>query len=263
MILSILENLHGRVKMGKDQQSTRKVSAVIVAAGTGSRMNMNEKKQFITIGGLPVIVHCLKVFDNCNAIDDIIVVINSDDIDYFTGDICKRFLFSKIKSVVIGGETRQQSVYNGLKAVDMDTGIVAIHDGARPFIREEEIIASIEAARKFGASCVAVPVKDTIKTVGKDGFVLDTPDRTTLWAVQTPQTFKYDIIVRAHDLAREKGLSGSDDAFLAEAAGYKVYIVEGSYDNIKITTREDLLFAEYLAGRDRQDVTMLPGQSHS
>lgn len=222
-----------------------KVSAVIVAAGTGSRMKMGEKKQFLSIGGLPVIVHCLKVFENCDQVDDIIIVLSADDMDYFNNEIYKKFGFKKIKSIAAGGNTRQQSVYSGLSKVEKTTDIVMIHDGARPFVKEEELIASINAAQKFGAACIAVPVKDTIKVVDSSRFVQNTPNRANLWAVQTPQTFKYDTILKIHSIALEKGITGSDDASLAEACNIKVYICEGRYDNIKITTKEDLIYAQY------------------
>lgn len=220
------------------------VSAVVVAAGRGTRMNRDINKQYIEILGKPMLARTLEVFENCSAINELIVVSNTDEIIYCKQNIIDRYEFNKVKAIVAGGVTRQQSVYNGLREVSPDTAIVAIHDGARPFADDECIIASIEAAAEYGASGVAVPVKDTIKVVDSEGFVVDTPNRSNLWAIQTPQTFKYPLVMEAHRKALENNFSATDDAMLVERMGVKLKIVQGSYINIKITTPEDIAMAE-------------------
>ncbi len=225
------------------------VSVVIVAAGKGTRMNMETNKQFIEIGGLPVLASTILKFENCCYVDEIILVVNDKDIIYCKSNIIDVYDIRKVKVITLGGPNRQDSVYNGLLEVEKSCDIVMIHDGARPFVKEDTIIENIAAACEYGAVCTAVPVKDTIKSSDEEGFVSDTLDRRFLWSVQTPQTFKYDIICKSHKKAKEEGYLGTDDAILAEKAGYKVKLVMGSYDNIKITTQEDLVIGEAIARR--------------
>jgi len=220
------------------------VSLVVVAAGKGTRMNMNINKQYISIGGIPILARTLKVFDDINYINEIILVVHCDDILYCKEKIIGENNYRKIKCVVTGGATRQDSVLNGLKAVSEDSDIVLIHDGARPFIDEDSIVRCIEAAKQYGTATVAVPVKDTIKSADSEGFVHSTLDRSTLWSIQTPQAFKYSIIMEAHKQACKDGYIGTDDTVLTERLGYRTKLVMGTYNNIKITTREDLIFAE-------------------
>lgn len=219
-------------------------SAIIVAAGKGTRMNLDINKQYIDICGIPLLARTIKVFEACKYIDEIILVVNSQDIIYCKENIVDNYEFGKVKALVAGGNDRQNSVYNGLKEVGRDCGIVLIHDGARPFIKEESLIKSIGDAEEFGASCVAVPVKDTIKSSDSEGFINQTLDRSIIWSIQTPQTFKYNLIYEAHKKAAEDKVSGTDDAVLAERLGHRIKLVMGSYDNIKITTKEDLVVAE-------------------
>jgi 2-C-methyl-D-erythritol 4-phosphate cytidylyltransferase len=217
---------------------------VIVAAGKGTRMNMDINKQYVEVAGKPVLVRTLEAFQNCEVINEIILVVNEQDIIYCKQDIIEKFGFSKVKSIVSGGTERQYSVYNGLKEISNSSEIVLIHDGARPFIRNEDIINSIDAAYEFGAAGVAVPVKDTIKICDSEGMIKETPDRKLMWAIQTPQAFKSPIIVEAYKKAIEDGFIGTDDCMLVERLGHKVKLVMGSYENIKITTKEDLVVAE-------------------
>lgn len=220
------------------------VSVVITAAGKGTRMGMRLNKQYIDILGKPVLVRTIAAFESCDKIDEIIVTVNEADIDYCKSSIIGKYGFKKVKAIVAGADTRQRSVYNGLKHVSKNCEIVLIHDGARPFVDAICIEKCISEARLNGAVCAAVPVKDTIKQTDADGFVEKTVDRSNLWSIQTPQAFEYVLIMQAHESAERDGFTGTDDAMLAERLGRKVKLVMGSYYNIKITTREDLAIAE-------------------
>lgn len=223
------------------------VSAVIVGAGKGTRMNMDINKQYIDVGGRPVLARTLEAFEACDAVDEIILVVNTQDIIFCKQALIDSFGFKKVKTIVAGGEERQDSVYNGLREVSEGCDIVLIHDGARPFVRQEDIERSIDAAAEHGAACVAVPVKDTIKIADTQGFVDSTPERSALWAVQTPQTFRYRLICSAYENTRKQQCKVTDDCMIVEAIGHKVKLVQGSYSNIKITTAEDLAVAEAIA----------------
>lgn len=210
-------------------------------------MNSEISKQYMDIAGKPVLARTLERFEECGYINEIVLVINKQDFIYCKQNIIDEFGFTSVKSLVAGGSHRQASVYNGLLELNAKTDIVLIHDGARPFINERTIMRTVNCAMEFGACGAAVPVKDTIKIADHDGFVKETPDRDFLWAIQTPQTFKYDLIMNAHKKAIEDGFRGTDDAMLVERLGTKIKLVMGSYDNIKITTREDLLIAGAIA----------------
>ncbi len=220
------------------------VSVVITAAGKGTRMGMSQNKQYIDILGKPVLARTITAFESCDKIDEIILTVNEADIDYCKSCIINKYGFRKVKAAVVGSDTRQRSVYNGLKRVSEGCTIVLIHDGARPFIDTACIEKCISEARLNGASCAAVPVKDTIKQTDTDGFVDKTVDRSSLWSIQTPQTFEYALIMQAHERAEKDGFTGTDDAMLAERLGRRVKLVMGSYYNIKITTGEDIAIAE-------------------
>jgi len=229
------------------------VSVIIAAAGKGTRMNSDINKQYINICGVPVLARSIGVFQECKLINEIIVVVSKDDIIFCKKNIIDTYEFTKVTQIVAGGDSRQKSVLNGLNAVNKDTEIVLIHDGARPFVKQEIIIDSITSAMNFGAACVAVPVKDTIKrSVGKDGqdFITETIPRETLWLVQTPQAFRYSLIREAHIKAYEEGFEGTDDSILVERLGVPVKIVMGRYDNIKITTWEDLIIGEAILSNE-------------
>lgn len=220
------------------------ISAVIVAAGKGTRMNMEINKQYIEVCGKPILARTLQIFEECRIINEVVLVVNESDILYCKQNIVDEFDFTKVKVLVAGGEQRQNSVYNGLLEVDKKCDIILIHDGARPLVNEESIVECIKAANEIGAACVAVPVKDTIKRADENNFVLETLDRSTLWSIQTPQAFKYDLILEAHRKALQDGFIGTDDAVLVERLGYRLKLVMGGYDNIKITTKEDIAIAE-------------------
>ncbi len=224
------------------------ISAIVVAAGKGTRMNMNINKQYIELQGIPVLVRTLKVFQDSPDIDEIVMVVNEKEISYCQENIVASYEFDKVKRIVAGGAERQNSVYNGLKSINPQCDIVLIHDGARPFVSGKCLKDSIDGAREFGASCAAVPVKDTIKRADNKEFVLETIERSSLWSIQTPQTFRYDVIMDAHRKALEEGYLGTDDAVLVERAGVRTKLVMGSYNNIKITTKEDLAIAEAILG---------------
>lgn len=218
---------------------------IIVAAGTGSRMKKDINKQFIKLDNKEIIAYTIDKFYINNEIDDIVVVIKKDEEDYFKENILEKYNFKNIK-IAYGGEERQDSVYNGIQKLDKNCEVVLVHDGARPFVTEKIINNSIQEAKKHNAVVVGVKVKDTIKVVGEEGNIVDTPNRKYLWSVQTPQVFKYDIITKAYENAYNENYYGTDDAMLVEKIGYDVKMIEGSYDNIKITTQEDLNFGEQI-----------------
>ncbi len=212
---------------------------VIVAAGTGSRMKMGINKQFIKLEGKEIIAYTIEKFYNNSNIEDIVVVVKEDESEFFKKEILDKYNFKNIK-IAYGGKERQDSVYNGLKLLDKKCDVVLIHDGARPFVSDKIIYNCIEEVKEHKAIVVGVPVKDTIKIIDNDKNIVDTPNRSVLWAVQTPQTFDYNILIDAYKDAFKSGFYGTDDAMLVERIGYKVKMVEGSYNNIKITTQKDL-----------------------
>lgn len=218
---------------------------VIVAAGTGSRMKKDINKQFIKLKNKEIIAHTIEKFYNSENIDDIVVVIREDEEEYFNKNIKEKYGFTNIK-VAHGGNERQDSVFNGIKMLKKECDVVLIHDGARPFVTDDIIKRSINKANEHNAIVVGVKVKDTIKVVSDNGNIVDTPNRSYLWAVQTPQVFKYDIITKAYEDAYNNNYYGTDDAMLVERIGYNVKMIEGSYNNIKITTQEDLEFGEQI-----------------
>lgn len=218
-------------------------SVVIVSAGRGSRMKADINKQFLKIGNKEVIAHTIDKFYNNKNIGEIIIVVREDEREFFQGNIIDKYGYENIK-IAFGGKERQDSVYNGLKEVGQNCETVLIHDGARPFVTNEIIEKSIKCAKEYKCAIVGVPVKDTIKIVDKNNEVCDTPNRSTLWSIQTPQVFDYSLIIKAHEKAKYDKYYGTDDSMLMEYLGYNVKVVEGSYNNIKITTPEDLKIAE-------------------
>ena len=218
-------------------------SVVIVSAGRGSRMKADINKQFLKLQNKEVIAHTIDKFYNNENIGEIIVVVSEDEAEFFKINIIEKYGYKNIK-IAFGGSERQDSVYNGLKMVDENCKIVLIHDGARPFVNNETIDSAIESAKENKCVIVGVPVKDTIKVIDENNNVCDTPDRSTLWSIQTPQVFDYSLIMKAHEKAREDNYYGTDDSMLMEYFGQKVKVVEGSYNNIKITTPEDLKIGE-------------------
>lgn len=227
----------------KTKQNKSFVSCIVAAAGKGSRMQAELNKIFLEFGGMPVLAHTLCVLENCTAIDEIIIVTSECDL-LGCKDIAEEFGISKVTAITIGGKERQDSVRNALREVSPKADIVLIHDAARPFITEQVIEGVIENVALCGAAAPGVPCKNTLKLADGEGFIADTPDRSLLYEIQTPQGFTRDLIMRAHENALENGLAGTDDCFLVEQLGTRVKISAGDYRNIKITTPEDLQIAE-------------------
>ena len=223
-------------------------SVIIPAAGFGERMGSAIGKQFLLLNGRPIIVHTLAQFQRAAVIDEIIVVTREESFPMLETLIAEAGL-SKVRRLVKGGERRQDSVANGLAAVNESCDIVLVHDAVRPFIAQAAIAQVVDAAAAFGAAIVAVRAKDTMKQAGSDGRVEKTLDRSFLWNVQTPQAFRLSILREAYALAASHTAAATDDSSLVEQLGIAPVIVEGSYDNIKITTPEDLLVGELLAAR--------------
>ena len=221
-----------------------KTGVIIVAAGKGKRMGKGYNKQYIPLSGKPIVAHTIEVFENMELIDEIVLVVGGGETDLAKKDIIYKYNFKKVVKIVEGGTERQDSVYNGLRAVNINCDIVLVHDGARPFITDSIIEKSIKTAKDAGACAVAVRVKDTIKIVNKNMEVDHTPNRDTLWAVQTPQTFRYGLLLEAYEELQTDAVKVTDDAMLIEKSGHTVKIIEGSYENIKITTPEDLILGE-------------------
>ncbi|MFN2748197.1 MULTISPECIES: 2-C-methyl-D-erythritol 4-phosphate cytidylyltransferase [Bacillus] len=223
---------------------------VILAAGQGKRMNAGKNKLFIEAKGIPVIIHTLQVFDNHDACKRMILVINEQEFGEFNA-LLKQYHFKTLIEVVPGGKERQHSVFQGIKAAGRGE-MVLVHDGARPFIKQEQIEQLVNKAEQTGAAILAVPVKDTIKRV-QDDKIDGTIERSSLWAAQTPQAFRLSILMNAHLEAEASGFLGTDDASLVEEAGGKVAIVQGDYRNIKLTTPDDLLIAEAILEAEKRN----------
>ena len=222
------------------------ISAIILAGGKGKRMRSAISKQFIDIKGKPIIYYTLKKFSENKKIDNIIVVLPEGEVKYFKENILKKYEL-RINKIVIGGKERQDSVYNALKSLkNSSTDIVLIHDGARPFISERIINEGIKFAEIYGAAAPGVMPKDTIKVKNEKNFSVDTPNRANLVSIQTPQVFKFDEILECHEKIRYNGEKVTDDTMVVEKYGYSVYLYDGEYTNIKVTTPEDLILAERL-----------------
>ena len=225
------------------------VSAVIAAAGSGSRMKSSVNKQFLLLDGIPVLAHTLKVFQNAEIIDEIVIVASEKEL-LSIGELVDKYNITKVKSITKGGATRQESVKCGLEKISGSR--VLIHDGARPFVTIKQIEEVAQKLLYCSAAAVGVKVKDTIKRVNKDNVIVETLDREELVQIQTPQGFVSDVIIDAHNRAEKEGILVTDDCALAEYMGIDVYVVEGSSRNIKITVPEDLEIGEaFLKGGKR------------
>ena len=218
---------------------------VMMVAAAGGSTRMGQPKQHIMLGQHPVLIHTLLAFQRTEAVDEILLIARSEDIDAFTAD-AKAAGVTKLRTAVAGGATRQQSVANGLAALPPATTLVGVHDGARPLIDPDTVAAVIQAAVECGGAAVAVPVKDTLKRTDADGIIIDTPDRANLWRVQTPQVFDRAALCAAMDAAIAAGKDYTDDCQLMEAAGHKVRLVTGLDTNLKLTTPEDIALAKAL-----------------
>ena len=223
-----------------------KVGAIIPAAGRGKRIGASVPKQFLEIQGKPLLHHTLTVFASCKLIDYVVLVMPRTDVDEMGEDWLNKYEI--VREVVVGGEQRQDSVYNGFNSLEEGTDIVVVHDGVRPFTTPQMIIATVEAAQQHGAAITAIPVSDTVKQAA-DGFVKQTVSRDGLWRVQTPQAFQYGLLQQAFKKAKKDSYYGTDEGSLVEYLGERVKIVPGSELNIKITRKEDLVLGESLLSR--------------
>lgn len=223
----------------------KKCTAIVLAAGQGKRMNSSIQKQFLEIKGYPVLYYSLKCFQDSPLIGEIVLVTSENAVSYCRSEIVKKYGFSKVTGIIAGGKERYDSVYAGLLACG-ECEYVFIHDGARPFISEEILERGLTGVQETGACVIGMPSKDTVKIADEDGFVKETPDRKNVWTIQTPQIFSYRLIRDAHESIRKKDMSAiTDDAMVVEQeTGVRVRLAEGSYQNIKITTPEDLVVAE-------------------
>jgi 2-C-methyl-D-erythritol 4-phosphate cytidylyltransferase len=206
-------------------------------------------KQYLLLDGIPVLARTLEIFQRSPGIDEIFLIVPEMDIDYVHKDIVDRYGILKVSKILAGGKERQDSVRNGIDALGSDHDIVVIHDGVRPFISEELVHSAILEASRVRAVTVGVPVKDTVKSIDRHGIVVETLNRNHLWLTQTPQAFEREIIRKAYEAAYRDNFYGTDDASLVERMGVKVTMIRGSYDNIKITTKDDVMLAEILTKR--------------
>ncbi|MDI6601263.1 MAG: 2-C-methyl-D-erythritol 4-phosphate cytidylyltransferase [Thermoanaerobacteraceae bacterium] len=219
--------------------------AILLAAGKSIRMGMGFNKTLIEVEGKPLLWYSLKVLEQCELINEIMLIVQRDIAEYVKINIVDKHGFGKVKKIVEGGNERQFSVYNGLFAIN-EADVIVVHDGARPLITESMVVDVITAAYEYGSSTVGVPLKDTVKMVDGNNLVKYTPDRNSMWIIQTPQAFRFDILKTAHEKAIEDGFIATDDCALVERIGGTVKIVEGNYRNIKVTTPEDLVVLEAL-----------------
>lgn len=239
----------------------RRCTAIVLSAGSGSRMKSKVAKQYLPLGGRPLICHALQAIQQSSVIDDCVLVTGKEDLEYVQQEIVEKYHFSKVDFCVAGGDERCFSVWNALDAIQKGKltvpngdGLVFIHDGARPFLTEEILERTAEAAENFHACVAAVPTKDTVKLADEENFAAETPDRRRVWSVQTPQVFDTKLVIRAYSLlmeqeekVRRKEIPVTDDAGVVEYfTRERVKLVEGSYRNLKITTPEDLKIAEAL-----------------
>lgn len=220
---------------------TEKCTAIVLAAGQGKRMGTKVQKQYLELAGKPILYYSLAIFESSELIDEVILVVGENQKDYCEKEIVLKYGFQKVRKIVEGGRERYHSVWNGLQEIGGE-GYVFIHDGARPFISEEILQRAYQNVERYKACVVGMPVKDTIKSVNEEAFVETTPNRDTLWMVQTPQVFENNLIKEAYaKLMSEKDIQVTDDAMVAEQMLHlKPKMVRGTYENIKITTPEDL-----------------------
>lgn len=232
-----------------------KTVAIIPAAGAGKRLKSHIAKQYLLLNSVPVLVHTLKVFQESKEIDEIIIALPLEDLIYIRQELLEKYGLTKITNTVAGGKERQDSVRNCLMVIEGKCDLVVIHDAVRPFVTEELIKSVVDAAKVTGASVAGTRIKDTIKEIKKDNMVSTTVPRHNIWLTQTPQAFKFKLLNEAYKIAYDENFYGTDDASLVEKMGKKVKMVEGSSENIKITTKEDMLIAEALMKMRNKAVT--------
>lgn len=228
-----------------------RVVALVPAAGLGLRMGGSTRKQFRLLGGVPLVVHSLRVLQASSVVDAVILAVPQVDLAYCQSEIVEALGFTKVIKVVAGGHERQDSVRNALAVVDERVEIVIVHDAVRPFLTEAMLTEVVKAAREKGAAIIALPMRDTVKEVGSDHLIERTVDRRPLWLAQTPQAFRRDWLQEAHRNAQVQGVAATDDAYLLEWMGRPVKVVEGSGENIKITRPEDLVIGEAILSSRR------------
>ncbi len=225
-------------------------TAIVLAAGRGRRMGTKTAKQYLELQGKPVLAYALEVFEQSSVIDDILLITSEDHIDYCKKEICEKYGIKKVSAVAPGGKERYESVWKALCILKErgQSGYVMIHDGARPFLTEDILERVYRQVQTYKACVVGMPVKDTIKLIDKAGQITESPDRSFVWQAQTPQAFAIPLIIEAFEKQMEEDCSHiTDDAMVVERQmGVPVYMVEGSYRNIKITTPEDLMIAQAL-----------------
>lgn len=224
----------------------KRTVAIVLAAGSGKRMQSSTPKQYLLLDGKPIIYYSLKAFEE-SSVDEIILVVSKNDVEYCHKAIVEKYQFKKVHHIIEGGSERYHSVYQGLNTIS-DADYVLIHDGARPFVTVKMIERTIEEVLLHNACIVGVPSKDTIKIVDEEGIVIETPNRDYVWSIQTPQAFSFDLVVEAYKrILDDMPLNITDDAMIVEhALKYPIKLVMGSYSNIKITTPEDILISESL-----------------
>ena len=227
----------------------KRVGAIIPAAGKGKRLSGGQSKQLLELDGKPILLHTVEHFQSSSEIDLIVVTADSENIEKIK-NLIQMHSLSKVKHVVLGGAERQDSVFEGLRVLQSEeVDLVIVHDAVRPFVTQKQIHSVLRAASEVGAAIVAVPPKDTIKISQGNSYVQTTLPRENLWIVQTPQAFQFPLLYNSHEKAHLDGYRGTDDASIVEWFGGKVQIVEGSYDNIKITTPSDLELAQLISRR--------------
>ncbi len=222
---------------------SQRVAVIIVAGGKGLRMGLNIPKQYIKINNKPILLYTIDKFYKNKYIDEIVLVVSKDYINFCKHEILENYKYNNI-NIIEGGKERQDSVYNGLRSLK-NVDIVLVHDAVRPFVSDNEISNLICETNKNKSCVLGVKVKDTIK-ISKNNIIEETLDRNKLWAIQTPQSFKYETLMKAYENAIKNNIKATDDATLLEILQEEIYIIEGNYNNIKITTIEDLEYAKYL-----------------
>lgn len=224
-----------------------KVVAVIAAAGLGRRMEQDLPKTYLRLGGKPILVHTLEVFENVPEVHEVMAVVHPDDLEFCQEEVVAPYRFKKLLRLVPGGKERQDSVYNALKVLkpeEDELEVILVHDGVRPFVAPEQVSQVISTARRHGAAVLGIPCQDTLKRVNAKGEVADTVERRDLWQIQTPQAFQAALLWRAFREAMSRGFYATDEAALVETLGQTVVMVPGSPLNLKITTPDDLKLAE-------------------
>jgi 2-C-methyl-D-erythritol 4-phosphate cytidylyltransferase len=215
-------------------------------------MGAARSKPYLLLDGKPMLLHTLQQLEQCPLIDDVVLLVEQGEIEHARASVVEAFGLAKVSAVRAGGPKRQDSVWEGLTTIADDCDLVMVHDGARPFVTQEILARAVQGAIDCGASVVGVPAKDTVKLVSAQKQVLETPDRAGVFLVQTPQTFRRAIVLEAYRQAMREGYYATDDATLVERLGMPIMVVEGSYDNIKITTPEDLAIGEMILKRRAQ-----------